>query len=541
MTRRVRLWILAVCGGGLAVLLVAACLELPGFGGDQHPYGDRAVRESLARQTANTVSSVIFDQRAFDTLGEMTILFSAVLGTVVLLRQTREEHRAHPAPAQVAVPVRRYALLTLPVALLTGLYVIAHGQLSPGGGFQGGVVAATALHLLYLGADYRALERIRPVGLYEVGDALAASAYLVLGLAGVLAGTAFLADTLLPYGTFVHADVRRDGRTRRVRGLAGVRGRLRGPGRHPGGGPSACAAGAGRADRGGRRGDVLVPAAHQTPAGVLDGRPHRAVPHRRRGVLTPASDGGVALYILGHAGVKAALFACAGIVLDRFGSVDEYALHGRARELRGVAVLFVVGAPGLAGLPPFGTALGKALTEEAAGPALTVLYVAVSTVTAAAVLRVAARVFLGLGPKPEEHASYETTGAGEPPETRRRLRRVPDTMTTVPTVLLGASFTAGVAPGFATVVDHAVNEAGAAAAFASPHWTPAGVLLGLTSTLPAVGLAGLAVTRRTWLPGEAWAGPLRRLQSGHIGDYVAWLLAGAALLGGLALPGIHTG
>ncbi|GAB2980176.1 hypothetical protein GCM10023080_052330 [Streptomyces pseudoechinosporeus] len=259
------------------------------------------------------------------------------------------------------------------------------------------------------------------------------------------------------------------------------------------------------------------------------------------GVLTPASDGGVGLYILGHAGVKAALFACAGIVLDRYGSVDEYALHGRARELRGVAALFVVGALGLAGLPPFGTALGKALTEEAAGPALTVLYVAVSTVTAGAVLRVTARVFLGLGPKPEEHPAYETTGAGEPPETRRRLKRVPDTMTTVPAVLLAASLTVGVAPGFATVVDHAVNEAGAGAAFASPHWTPAGVLLGLTSTLLAVGLAGLAVTRRTWLPGEAWAGPLRRLQSGHIGDYVAWLLAGAALLGGLALPGIHTG
>lgn len=54
-------------------------------------------------------------------------------------------------------------------------------------------------------------------------------------------------------------------------------------------------------------------------------------------------------------------------------------------------------------------------------------------------------MFLGLGPKPEEHASYETTGAGEPPETRRRLRRVPDTMTTVPAVLLAASLTVGAA------------------------------------------------------------------------------------------------
>jgi multicomponent Na+:H+ antiporter subunit B len=202
VSRRARLWLVAVGGGALAALLVAACLDLPAFGGDRHPYGDRAVRASLARHTANTIASINFDQRAFDTLGEMTILFAAVLGCVVLLRQTRDEHRARPEPEPVARPVRRYALAVLPLALLTGLYVVAHGQLSPGGGFQGGVVAATSLHLLYLGADYRALERIRPVGLYEVGDALAVSAYLVTGIAGLIGGTAFLANTLLPYGTF---------------------------------------------------------------------------------------------------------------------------------------------------------------------------------------------------------------------------------------------------------------------------------------------------------------------------------------------------
>ncbi|MEU8755873.1 MnhB domain-containing protein [Streptomyces chartreusis] len=202
MNPRTRLWLVAVGLAGVAALLVAACLDLPHFGGDRHPYGDRAVHASLDRHTANTIASVNFDQRAFDTLGETTILFAAVVGCVVLLRQTRDEHRARPAPAAVAPPVRRYALLVLPVALLIGLYVIAHGQLSPGGGFQGGVVAATSLHLLYLGADYRALERIRPVGLFEVGDALSASAYLVTGLAGLIGGTAFLANTLLPYGTF---------------------------------------------------------------------------------------------------------------------------------------------------------------------------------------------------------------------------------------------------------------------------------------------------------------------------------------------------
>ncbi|MFE2608560.1 complex I subunit 5 family protein [Streptomyces mirabilis] len=70
------------------------------------------------------------------------------------------------------------------------------------------------------------------------------------------------------------------------------------------------------------------------------------------GSLSPEADDGVALYILGHAGVKAALFACTGVLLDRYGSVDEHAVHGRARRLRGVAVLYVVGALSLAGLPP---------------------------------------------------------------------------------------------------------------------------------------------------------------------------------------------
>ncbi|MEV0091209.1 MnhB domain-containing protein [Streptomyces sp. NPDC050738] len=202
MSRRLRMWVLGVGGAGLAALFVAACLQLPAFGGVFHPYGERATHAALARSTSNVISAVNFDQRAFDTLGEESILFAAVLGTVVLLRQTRDERQVPPAPARVAPPVRRYALAMLPVAVLVGLYVVAHGQLSPGGGFQGGVVLATAVHLLYIGVDYRALERIRPLGLYEVGDAVAEGAYVVIGVAGLIGGSAFLANTLLPYGTF---------------------------------------------------------------------------------------------------------------------------------------------------------------------------------------------------------------------------------------------------------------------------------------------------------------------------------------------------
>ncbi|MFI6932185.1 complex I subunit 5 family protein [Streptomyces sp. NPDC050287] len=257
------------------------------------------------------------------------------------------------------------------------------------------------------------------------------------------------------------------------------------------------------------------------------------------GILKPEADDGIAVYLLGHAFVKASLFACAGILLDRYGSVDEHALHGKARELRGVAVLFAAGALGLAGLPPFGTALGKSVTEEAVGGPLTVLYVLASAATAGAVLRVAARVFLGLGPRPEDGDTYETKGSGERPETPRRLGRIPDTMTAVPAVLLAGALTLGLAPGFADVAAHAVNEAGSGGVLvASVHWTPVGVLLGVASTVLAAALAALAVSRPGLLAAPGWGRPLRRLQSGHVGDYVAWVLAGATLLGVLALPGI---
>ncbi|MGW7790746.1 complex I subunit 5 family protein [Streptomyces tricolor] len=255
------------------------------------------------------------------------------------------------------------------------------------------------------------------------------------------------------------------------------------------------------------------------------------------GILTPEGDDGVALYLLGHAGVKAALFACAGNLLDRFGSVDEHALHGRARPLRATAVLFAVGALALAGLPPFGTALGKAVTEEAVGGPLTVVYVAASAITAGAVLRVTARVFLGLGPRPED-AEYETSGSDEEPETPGLLRRIPDIMTTVPAVLLAAALAVGVLPGLGALVARSVNEAGSGGAHVSVHWTAHGVLLGVASTALAAALAGLAVTRPRWVAAPDWAAPLRRLQSGHVGDYVAWLLMGATVLGALALPGV---
>ncbi|MGW1068291.1 hypothetical protein ACWD4F_27700 [Streptomyces aureus] len=82
--------------------------------------------------------------------------------------------------------------------------------------------------------------------------------------------------------------------------------------------------------------------------------------------------------------------------------------------------------------------LGCALVG-AIGPLLTVVFVAASAITAGAVLRVAARVFVGAGERPAAADTYETKGKREQPESRGRLGRVPMTMTAVPAALLGGA------------------------------------------------------------------------------------------------------
>lgn len=261
--------------------------------------------------------------------------------------------------------------------------------------------------------------------------------------------------------------------------------------------------------------------------------------------LDAAGIGGVALYVLAHAGVKAALFACVGILPDRYGSVDAHELHGRGRELPWVGAMFGVGGLALAGLPPFGTALGKAVTEEAAGGWGTALFVVASAVTGGAVLRAGGRVFLGLGSRPPD-APEETTGKAEEPETRGGpLSRIPDSMLAVPAVLLAGAPAVGLVPGLRTAVGHAADtftdHSGYLAAAlsgrqlrptptAAPHRTTAGVLWGLLATALAATPAAPAIRRPAAEPAR-WFTPLRRLHSGHVGDYVAWFLAGVTLLG----------
>ncbi|MFB6603607.1 hypothetical protein ACFCXR_22045 [Streptomyces noursei] len=80
MTARARLVMFLVAALAVAAFFTAACVHLPSFGTSDHSYRQRAMTAALGHRTANVVSSINFDVRAFDTLGEEMILFGTVLG-----------------------------------------------------------------------------------------------------------------------------------------------------------------------------------------------------------------------------------------------------------------------------------------------------------------------------------------------------------------------------------------------------------------------------------------------------------------------------
>jgi multicomponent Na+:H+ antiporter subunit B len=202
MSRAVRWWVLGAGTAGVGLVLLLAFLQMPSFGSSHHPYRDAAVPAAVAHGTANEVGSVTFDQRGIDTLGEEAIFFGSVLAVLVLLRpEDEEEPRPEEGSLAPLQSTRLFGYLLLPLSLITGLDIVAHGHVTPGGGFQGGIMLATALHLVYVAGRYRSLEQLRPMPLFESGEAAGVAAFTALGFAGIAVTGSFLAN-FLPYGTF---------------------------------------------------------------------------------------------------------------------------------------------------------------------------------------------------------------------------------------------------------------------------------------------------------------------------------------------------
>ncbi len=272
-------------------------------------------------------------------------------------------------------------------------------------------------------------------------------------------------------------------------------------------------------------------------------------------LLQPRALAGTAIYVLGHGAVKAALFLCSGILLHRFGSVDELELHGAGRKLRVTGIVFVFSGLGLAGLPPFATFFGDAGVADAAkeaGHAWLLAVLSVSAVlTAGAVFRVAGRVFLGWGPSDAD----ENEGGKKISEGREtKGGPVPISMLVPAAALALFGLGLGLVPGLrhagnfaatvmadrtgyqARVLDNASVPVQVPEARPEYTW---GIVRAVLTTAGALGLAGWMLSPYRprnpkfviWRTIDVVMDGLHGLHSGHVGDYVAFLALGAAAFG----------
>jgi multicomponent Na+:H+ antiporter subunit D len=279
-------------------------------------------------------------------------------------------------------------------------------------------------------------------------------------------------------------------------------------------------------------------------------------------LLTPFGLAGAAVYVIGHALVKAALFLCTGIVLHRLSSVNEPHLHGRGRHLKITGIVFTLAGLGLAGLPPFAIFVGKSWIEASASAHglgwVTAIMIICTTLVGGAVLRVAGGVFYGLGDPPGEDPEMAKEAAEETSETDAGKRRTPLTMIIPPALLVAAAIGIGVIGRLGPAVQAAAvrfedQAAYNAAVLANTYVTHPvavyaaepvgatldGLLAGLGSVAGALVLAWLALywrrlpVLRGYEPSARLAAAARRFHSGVVNDYVTWIVLGLACLGGV--------
>jgi multicomponent Na+:H+ antiporter subunit D len=281
------------------------------------------------------------------------------------------------------------------------------------------------------------------------------------------------------------------------------------------------------------------------------------------GLLDARGLAGAAIYVIADGLLKASLFICVGILQYRRDD-SSLQVRGLGRGMPYTGLVFALGALGLAAAPGWGSFLGRTLIESAAASVpgfawvpvvLTVAEILVGAATVAA----GARVFLdrGLRLPGEVEESGDGEGDDDGEEDGEELtgptNRTPAVLFLPALTLILASIAVGVLPGVgrlaldgaqrfegtsayvSAVLDGHVARLTALPAPPSPSLQD--VLSGVGFTVVAL-LVGLLVVLPRRLPGspplaQAAARGLHRLHSGHVGDYVTWLVVGAAIFTGL--------
>jgi multicomponent Na+:H+ antiporter subunit B len=151
----------------------------------------------------NVITGILLTFRAFDTLGEVAVLFMVAAGVGLVLSAgskadaSTEYHKADERKAASEL-VQNGAEILLPLIFIFAAYIIMNGHLSAGGGFQGGAVIASGVMLLLLAKPATRLAH----DFLSFSESLAGVLFVLVGVAGLIFAGGFLDNRVLPLGQF---------------------------------------------------------------------------------------------------------------------------------------------------------------------------------------------------------------------------------------------------------------------------------------------------------------------------------------------------
>lgn len=157
-------------------------------------YADNGAQEVGAQ---NLVTSVVVTYRGLDTLGEVTILFlvASIIGFFLKKNNADEEKFEKRESSEILKSASR---LLVPIVMVLGIYVFINGHLTPGGGFQGGAIIATAFILLLMTyPDYEINHKI-----VAIVESLSGMTFVFIGILGIVLAGGFLDNKIIQLGTF---------------------------------------------------------------------------------------------------------------------------------------------------------------------------------------------------------------------------------------------------------------------------------------------------------------------------------------------------
>lgn len=192
------LFIVIITGG----LLIYGTFDRPSFGSADAPIHNHVAPRYINDSSAeigipNIVTSVLASYRAFDTFGEVVVIFTAGIGVLAMLSVARRPEddeiiaSINDSMHEQHLVIRIVSKMLIPLILLFALYVQFHGDFGPGGGFQAGVIFAAAIILYTMLFGLSTARKVINQTFIQLMAAMGVLLYGCVGIASMLSGGNF--------------------------------------------------------------------------------------------------------------------------------------------------------------------------------------------------------------------------------------------------------------------------------------------------------------------------------------------------------------